>query len=128
MQNNDQASTDRTTGVSIWSGFGLTLLGTTCCALPITLVALGMGGAVASLVSVLPWLKALSQYKAITFSVTGLVLVYSIYRLRQARQCDIHAAQTLKWQRRMLIISGVIFALSLFAAYGLLPLVLWLDQ
>lgn len=52
------------TNTSLASGFGLALLGTTCCALPIVLVTLGMGSVVASVVSALPVLAWLSQYKA----------------------------------------------------------------
>ena len=34
------------TDTSLFSGLGLALIGTTCCALPIALVTLGMGSAV----------------------------------------------------------------------------------
>ena len=54
-----------TTNASLLGGFGLALIGTTCCALPILLVALGMGSAVAAMVSALPWLVTVSQYKHI---------------------------------------------------------------
>jgi len=48
------------TNSSLLGGFGLALLGTTCCALPIALVSLGMGGAVASMMSAVPMLAWLS--------------------------------------------------------------------
>lgn len=119
-----------TTNASLASGLGLALLGTTCCALPIVLVAAGMGSVVASIVSALPWLTWLSQYKGITFSITALVLAYSWWRLRltaQTGQCAIEDDKRLKWQRRVLAISTVIFIAAMFAAYALLPITLWLE-
>ena len=112
---------------SAFSALGLSILGTTCCALPITLVALGAGGAVASLASSAPWLIALSQYKAWTFSVTALVLGYSWWQLRRVEVCDIADAWRLRWQRRILWGASLLLLFSVFAAYGLLPLTLWLE-
>lgn len=118
------------TNTSLLSSFGLALIGTTCCALPIVLVTLGMGSMVASAVSVLPWMVWLSQYKAITFSVTALLLVYSGWRLRQinlSARCSIEDGKRLKWQKRLLSVSAVIFVTAVFAAYALLPIMLWLE-
>ena len=77
--NTEQAKTD----TSLFSGLGLALIGTTCCALPIVLVALGLGSAVASMVAVMPWLTTLSQYKVVTFSLTAAALVYGYWRLHR---------------------------------------------
>jgi len=119
------------TNSSLLGGFGLALLGTTCCALPIVLVTLGMGSVVASVVTALPWVAWLSQYKAITFSLTGLVLVYSWWRLRAtgiSGQCSINEGKRLKRQKRLLSINTAIFAAAVFAAYALLPITLWLEK
>ena len=89
------------TNSSLLGGFGLTLLGTTCCALPVALVSLGMGGVVASMVSAVPMLAWLSKYKALTFSLTALVLAYGGWRLRgvsQSSQCSLEDGKRLKWQ------------------------------
>lgn len=113
------------TNVSLAGGLGLALLGTTCCALPIVLVALGMGSVMASLVSALPWLGPLSQYKGITFAATALVLAYSGWRLHRARRadhCSVNDGRRLKWQKRLFGISIVIFLIALFAAYALVPI------
>ncbi len=121
---------DIKTDSAVFSGFGLALLGTTCCALPIALVTLGMGGVVASMVSALPWLAALSKYKAITFSLTAAVLAYSAWRLRQAGrggQCDIADGKRLRWQRRLLGLSVTLLVIAAFAAYALLPILRWID-
>ena len=118
---------DLTTTTSLWGSFGMALLGTTCCALPIVLVALGMGSAIASLISVMPWLTTLSHYKGVTFTLTTIVIGYSWYRLNHAGHCKIEDAGHLKYQRWFLSISTFIFVISLFAAYALFPLTLWLD-
>lgn len=127
----DLKTHDLKTDSAVFSGFGLALLGTTCCALPIALVTLGMGGVVASMVSTLPWLAALSKYKAITFSLTAVVLAYSVWRLRRmgrTGQCDIADRQRLRWQRRLLGLSATLFVIAVFAAYALLPIMRWLDS
>tara|TARA_R110001599_G_C12272072_1_gene661600 strand:+ start:2060 stop:2473 length:414 start_codon:yes stop_codon:yes gene_type:complete len=119
-----------TTNASLGGGLGLALLGTTCCALPIVLVSLGMGSVVASVVSVVPWVAWLSQYKTITFSITASVLTYNawrLHRLNRNAQCSIKEGRRLKWQKRVLGISALIFGIAVFASYALLPLTLWLE-
>jgi hypothetical protein len=107
------------------SAVGLTLLGTTCCALPITLVAIGAGGAVASMASSAPWLIELSRYKLATFSLTAAALGYAWWSLRSLSRsqdgeaCSIEDARKLRWQKRILVASTTLFGLSVFAAYGL---------
>lgn len=115
------------TTTSLYSGLGLALVGTTCCALPIAMVALGLGGAVASMVSVMPWLTTLSQYKAVTFSLTALVLIYCGWRLHRVRVCSLEDKRHLRWQNAVLWSSATILLLSLFAAYALLPITQWLE-
>jgi len=116
------------TNASLFSGFGLAIVGTTCCALPITLVALGMGSAVASLVSAVPWIATLSEYKAITFSLTGVILAYCFWRLNRATTCEMNDKHRLRWQRVLLWSSTFIYCISIFAAYALLPLTLWFNS
>jgi hypothetical protein len=127
----EEESEERGAGASVFSAMGLTLLGTTCCALPITLVALGAGGAVASMASALPWLVALSEYKLATFGITAAALGYSWWRVRKLRlsgTCSIAYAKRLRLQGWVLRGATAIFALSLFAAYALLPLAVWFDN
>lgn len=63
-----------------------TSLGTlVCCALPALLVTLGMGAALAGLVSAAPWLVALSEHKAIVFGGAGVMLVLSALLQWRAR-------------------------------------------
>lgn len=112
------------TNTSLLGGFGLALVGTTCCALPILLVAMGMGIA-ASMVAAMPWLAALSKYKAITFSITAIILAYAFFRLRNVAYCELADQRRLKWQRALLWSSTGILVVSVFTAYALLPLTLW---
>src|SRR6202789_1701721 len=58
---------------SLFSSFS-TLI---CCALPSVLVLLGMGSAVASLLSAAPWLVSLSRHKIWTFSIAGTLIAAS---------------------------------------------------
>ncbi len=119
---------DSTTTTSLLSSVGLALLGTTCCALPILLVILGAGGAMASLVSALPWLAPLSKYKAIVFLLTASAQGYAWWRLHHVSQCGIADAKQLRWQRRILWSATILFGLSMFAAYAAYPIVRWLQQ
>ena len=76
-------SNNQTTAGIIGSAL-LALTGATCCALPIALVALGLGGVVASAVSALPWLGVLAEYKAVTFGLTAAIPGHSWWRIRRA--------------------------------------------
>ncbi len=121
---------ERGAGASVLSATGLTLLGTTCCALPIALVALGAGGAVASMASALPWLAALSESKLATFGVTAAALSYSWWRVRrvgEGRACSVDDAKRARLQRWVLRGATGVFAVSVFAAYAALPLVMWME-
>ncbi len=118
-----------TTPFNAFSSLGLALLGTTCCALPVVLVLLGAGGAVASLVSALPWLAALSAHKAWLFGATAAVLTYSWWHLGGvAASCPLEEGRKLRGQRRLLWISTVMLAVSMAAAYGAAPLARWLES
>ena len=57
-----------------------------CCVLPATLVLLGAGSVMASLVSTVPALVVLSEHKTLVFSLAGVALLISGLALwRQAR-------------------------------------------
>lgn len=114
-----------TTNATLIGALGLALLGTTCCALPALLVALGFGGAVVSMVSTFPWLKPLSQCKEITFLLTGLALGFCFWRLQGVRSCELNHQPSVTWQKPILWFSTTIFVASLFVAYALLPLTKW---
>ena len=128
---NGARTVNRSAGASVFSAVGLTLLGTTCCALPIALVALGAGGAVASMASSLPWLVALSKYKLATFGFTAVALGYAWWQVRQlgnSSACSVEDAKRLRVQSWVLRASTAVFAASIFAAYALLSIAMWFDS
>lgn len=100
-----------------------------CCALPIVLVTLGMGAAVASLTSSFPLLITLSRYKIWVFAISGILLAVSFWlTYRNGRVCPTDPAlarlceQAGRWNRRILWASIVIWSLGFFAAFLALPL------
>ncbi len=117
----------------------LTLFTTTgtliCCALPILLVTLGLGAAVASLTSNFPILITLSQHKAWVFAFSGLMLALSGWLLyRPGRRCPSDprlgelCSRSQRWNRRIYWVSVTIWAVGFTAAYLALPIRLWLES
>jgi mercuric ion transport protein len=109
---------------SLFSSFS-TLI---CCALPSVLVLLGMGTAVASLLSAAPWLVSLSRHKIWTFSIAGgliamsFVMTYVIApRIRKGEVCDADDPTTCgevsKASRIILWGSAFIWSCGFFVAY-----------
>lgn len=107
-----------------------------CCALPSLLVLAGLGATVASALSVLPWLVALSRHKAWTFSISGVLIAASFINMywlmpRLNRACSAEdpsaCAEASRISRVLLWISAVIYAAGIFVAYGLGPMLSRLD-
>ena len=110
-----------------------------CCALPSVLVLLGMGTAVASLLSAAPWLVSLSRHKIWTFSIAGMliaasfVMTYAIApRLRAGESCEADDPTTCgevsKISRFILWASAVIWSGGFFVAYLLGPILERMDR
>ena len=104
-----------------------------CCVIPIVLVSLGLGAAVAAMYSNLPFLTFLSHYKEWTFAVAALILIAAAWVLfRSGRTCPtdpelVKACQTAdNWNRRLFLAAVGIWIVSFFAAYLLLPIAQWL--
>jgi hypothetical protein len=123
----------RTRGI-LW----LTLFSTTgtllCCALPILLVTLGLGGAVVALTSAFPLLITLTQHKVWIFALSGLMLLVSGWLLyRPGQECPANpvlsaaCSRAMRWNRRIHGLSVVIWGVGFFAAYLALPLRVWLE-
>ncbi len=96
-----------------------------CCALPALFVTLGMGAALAGLVSNAPWLVAISEYKAIVFLVAGAMLMMAVvlqYRARNA-PCPVDPAKAVACMRLrrfsyyVLAISIAVYAVGFFFAF-----------
>ncbi len=120
---------------SLFSSFS-TLI---CCALPSVLVLLGMGTAVASLLSAAPWLVSLSRHKVWTFSIAGTLIACSFVmtyvvapRLRDGETCNADDPTTCgevsKLSRVFLWGSALIYGGGFFVAYLLGPILERMDQ
>lgn len=120
--------------VSLFTSVG-TLL---CCALPSLLVLAGLGATVASTLSVLPWLVALSRHKSWTFAISGTMIAASFLytywigpRLR-ARACDPQNPEACevasRFSKVVLWLSAALFLTGLFVAFFLGPILTRLDQ
>lgn len=120
---------------SLFSSFS-TLI---CCALPSVLVLLGMGTAVASMLSAAPWLVSLSRHKIWTFSIAGALIACSFLmtyfiapRLQDGETCDARDPTTCgevsKLSRLLLWGSAVIYAGGFFVAYLLGPILERMDR
>lgn len=81
-----------------------------CCALPALLVTIGAGATLASIVSVSPWLVALSKYKVYTFGFSAFMLIVAGIMRHKSKDsfCPVDPAQA-KACRNLKIISGVIY-------------------
>ncbi len=120
---------------SLFSSFS-TLI---CCALPSVLVLLGMGTAVASLLSAAPWLVSLSRHKIWTFSIAGTLIAASFVmtyvvapRLQQGVACEADDPTTCgevsKLSKVVLWGSALIWSGGFFVAYLLGPLLEHMDR
>lgn len=110
-----------------------------CCALPSVLVLLGMGTAVASVLSAAPWLVSLSRYKGWTFSIAGALIACSFVmtyvvapRLREGEACNANDPTTCeevsKVSRAFLWGSALVYTGGFFVAYLLGPILEWIDR
>lgn len=138
-----QLTPDRATEAAVHTGRWSTALGAlspvavaatlVCCALPITLVSLGLGSTMAALISVAPWLVTVSRYKIWFFLGAGLVLAltyWTLYRspaVRCAPDAECAATNPLgRWTRRLFWVSVALYVVGIGTAYT--PLVRWLDS
>ena len=103
-----------------------------CCALPSLLVLFGLGASVASMLSFLPWLVTLSRHKALTFSMSGVLIAWSfvnsyyvVPRLK-TEECSPEnpnsCAEASRLSKFLLWVSAVIYSVGLFVAYALGPI------
>ncbi len=103
------------------------------------LVLLGMGTAVASLLSAAPWLVSLSRHKIWTFSIAGTLIACSFVmtyviapRLREGEACDADDPTTCgevsKLSRVLLWGSAMIYSGGFFVAYLLGPILNHMDR
>ena len=118
--------------LSLFASFG-TLL---CCALPSLLVLLGLGATVASFLSAMPWLVTLSRHKTWVFTVSGVLIgsnLLCVYLVAPRLQktgtaCPANApdrcSAASRFSRVVLWISAAIYAVGVFSAFILGPLLM----
>ena len=102
-----------------------------CCALPAMLVALGAGAALSTLISAVPGLVWISEYKEAVFVFAGIMLTVSGWLQWRSRfaPCPVDAAQRnacLRTRRSSAMVYGasvVVFMVGGFFAF-ILPLLL----
>lgn len=97
-----------------------------CCALPSLFVVLGMGSAMAGMVSAFPQLIWLSMYKGAVFAGSGLMIALSgvmQYRARNA-PCPIDkdlaraCMQSRRWSMWIWIVSAGLWSVGAFFAFA----------
>lgn len=99
-----------------------------CCALPIALVALGMGSVVAALTLQLPILVTLSEYKIALFGASAGLLALSAWLLFRTNSCLADPVLTARCRRvnrtgrRVFWVASSVWLAGLTFAYLLLPL------
>jgi mercuric ion transport protein len=107
-----------------------------CCALPSLLVLVGLGATVASVLSDLPWLVALSRHKGWTFSISGTLIALSFLSTyyvvpKYRRECDADdpdaCAEASNLSKALLWVSAAIYAFGFFVAFVLGPILTKLD-
>ena len=132
--NNAKTKSSLLSYLSLFTSVG-TLL---CCALPSLLVLAGLGATVASTLSALPWLVALSHHKSWTFAISGVMIaasfIYTYYlgpRLR-ARACDPNDPEACevasRFSKVVLWLSAALFLAGFFVAFFLGPILARLDS
>ena len=111
-----------------------------CCALPALLVLLGLGATVASALSAMPWLVALSRHKEWVFGLTGALIAanfYYVYRVAPRLQhgsavCppgeETACAAASRTSRWLLLSSATVYVVGFVVAFLLGPLLAVLDQ
>ena len=122
--------------LSLFASFS-TLL---CCALPSVFVLFGLGATVASVLSTLPWLVALSRHRAWVFGISGLLIALDavyVYRFvptlaRPDARCppgdESACATASRFSRRVLLASAILYCIGFLVAFALGPLLIAMDQ
>lgn len=122
--------------LSLFTSLG-TLL---CCALPSLLVLFGLGATVATVLYSAPWLVGLSRHKQWVFLISGLLIGANfVYLYKIAPKLRPDGAACLpeapeacdaanRFSRVALWISASIYAVGLFTAYFLGPILMRLDS
>jgi len=96
-----------------------------CCALPSLLVSIGMGAAMAGLVSSVPQIVWFSEYKILIFTISGMLLLVSFVLQKQSdrKPCPIDpklvqaCIKGRLWSKRIFYASIILWLLGAFFAF-----------
>lgn len=106
-----------------------------CCVLPIVLVSLGLGAAIAALIGAFPIIATFSQYKAWIFLISALFLAFTAWLIwRPSRACPMDPKLALlcnrfqNWDKRIFWVAFVLWLIGTGVTYVILPLVIWLGR
>jgi mercuric ion transport protein len=110
-----------------------------CCALPSLLVLLGLGAAVASTLSSMPWLVSLSHHKIWVFGISGTLILLSFVqayvvtpRLQKGQESctadDPTCSRAARVSGVLLWFSATIYMIGFITAFLLGPILSWLDR
>jgi len=85
-----------------------------CCALPVTLVSIGMGASFASLTASFPQIIWLTERKELLFIMTAILLIVSFFMMRNAQNmpCPIDPDQRAYCERSKKV-SKVVFYITI---------------
>lgn len=103
-----------------------------CCALPVTLVSLGMGATFASLTANVPQIIWLTERKDLLFLFTGLLLIISYLLMRQSEKmaCPIDVNQnqvcdsSKKISKKMYWVTVFIYLIGVTFSY-IIPMIIF---
>lgn len=105
-----------------------------CCALPAAVAAVAGGAAVGAFVTTFPWLIPLSRHKTWIFLVAGLLLLLSgtlTLRPQGRTACAITGGKGCevagRFTKAMFWGSVTIYGIGAFFAYGLAPILRWME-
>ena len=106
-----------------------------CCALPATLAAIGGGVAVGALISTFPWLIPLSAHKQWLFLVAGMLITFNgtlVLRPQGTVACTITGGKGCevagRFQKVMFWGAAMTYVVGVFMAYGIVPLLRFLES
>jgi hypothetical protein len=103
-----------------------------CCALPSLLVLVGLGASVAGFLSIFPWLVVLSRHKNWVFVISGALIAANFYYTGRRAACPVDSAEACQEaatvSRAVLWISAALYAIGVFSAYVLGPLLMAFDS
>ena len=116
--------------LTLFGSFG-TLI---CCVLPAVIATIAGGAAVASLLTIFPWIVPLSLYKGWIFLGAGLLISIDALLIllpKSKSTCDLKGGLgceiASKFSRIALYISIVIYLIGAFFSYGLVPILKLID-